>query len=248
MKVDLTSLRTLGPVRGNIRAISAFSFFHLFERDGQLELAIRLSTLLSRVKGSIIFGSHVAGEKMGDVPRGNGVEGSTRFVWASFLVFFLLAFSSGWSVISISLRCSQPLCGGVESRGKGESWYRWTQCRHSPESWKDLWEVCVFPNSRSMGKDGEDQGVRVKVMADFMVGEEGRMRSDSTRVMTWSVTVLWSSVMWSTVKLCIVFIVCRHANSHFPSPLLKVYSDVWKFTLWVKFCILKFWLHLNRVQ
>lgn len=57
---DLRSLRSLNPLRGRIRCISAFSFFHLFDREPQLVLARKLAALLGpRARpGSVIFGSH----------------------------------------------------------------------------------------------------------------------------------------------------------------------------------------------
>jgi hypothetical protein len=42
----------------NVRCISAFSFFHLFDEVGQTELARKLGSLLSRKSGSTIYGAH----------------------------------------------------------------------------------------------------------------------------------------------------------------------------------------------
>lgn len=45
-------------VQSDIRCISAFSFFHLFDEVGQTELARKLGSLLSRRPGSTIYGAH----------------------------------------------------------------------------------------------------------------------------------------------------------------------------------------------
>jgi hypothetical protein len=45
-------------VRSDIRCISAFFFFHLFDEAGQAELARKLGSLLSRKPGSTIYGAH----------------------------------------------------------------------------------------------------------------------------------------------------------------------------------------------
>ena len=61
--------------------MSAFSFFHLFEEAGQLELAKRVATLISPKKGSIIFGAHQAGVVKGERKRGNREDpNAMRFV------------------------------------------------------------------------------------------------------------------------------------------------------------------------
>jgi len=58
-------VNSLTPMQGHISVIHASSFFHLFNDDGQLEVAQRLASLLSPAKGSIIFGSHVARPEKG---------------------------------------------------------------------------------------------------------------------------------------------------------------------------------------
>ncbi|KAF8901038.1 hypothetical protein CPB84DRAFT_996751 [Gymnopilus junonius] len=55
---DLSSLTSLTPLRNQISAIHASSFFHLFDEERQLELAKRLTSLLVLEKGSVIFGQH----------------------------------------------------------------------------------------------------------------------------------------------------------------------------------------------
>lgn len=57
---DLGSLHSLNALRGRVRCISAFSFFHLFDREPQLALARKLAVLLGPhpKPGSVIFGSH----------------------------------------------------------------------------------------------------------------------------------------------------------------------------------------------
>ena len=77
----LDSLVSLKALHHQVRVISTFSFFHLFEEDGQRELATKLAGLLSSMKGSIIFGRHRGGETMGSVARENGPCGETRFVY-----------------------------------------------------------------------------------------------------------------------------------------------------------------------
>ncbi|GLB41662.1 hypothetical protein LshimejAT787_1002620 [Lyophyllum shimeji] len=55
---DLRSLTSLNPLQGRISVIHASSFFHLFGKERQEDLARRLATLLSPLPGSVIFGSH----------------------------------------------------------------------------------------------------------------------------------------------------------------------------------------------
>ncbi|KAJ7650404.1 hypothetical protein FB45DRAFT_819649 [Roridomyces roridus] len=56
---DLRSLgNSLNPLRGRISAIHTASLFHLFGQVKQLELASKLTGLLSPRSGSIIFGCH----------------------------------------------------------------------------------------------------------------------------------------------------------------------------------------------
>ena len=59
-KVNLASLTSLNPLHGRVSAIHASSFFHLFDFEGQSELAKVLAGLLSPQPGSLIFGSHIA--------------------------------------------------------------------------------------------------------------------------------------------------------------------------------------------
>ncbi|PPQ90998.1 hypothetical protein CVT25_013923 [Psilocybe cyanescens] len=54
----LSSLASLTPLKHQISAIHASSFFHLFYEERQLELAKRLASLLLPERGSIIFGQH----------------------------------------------------------------------------------------------------------------------------------------------------------------------------------------------
>lgn len=55
---SLQPLNSLTPLQGHISAIHASSFFHLFDRETQVELAKRLASLLSPEPGSVIFGGH----------------------------------------------------------------------------------------------------------------------------------------------------------------------------------------------
>lgn len=54
----LTKTASDDAVQTNVRCISAFSFFHLFNEAGQMELARRLGSLLSNKPGSTIYGAH----------------------------------------------------------------------------------------------------------------------------------------------------------------------------------------------
>ncbi|KDQ58875.1 hypothetical protein JAAARDRAFT_33616 [Jaapia argillacea MUCL 33604] len=78
----LTILSNLTPLLGQISAIHASSFFHLFSESLQHTLAHRLGSLLSPLTGSIIFGSHggalVKGIREGDKSR-KGREGREMF-------------------------------------------------------------------------------------------------------------------------------------------------------------------------
>lgn len=53
-------MKTLNELRGQVSAIYVTSFFHLFPAKGQRYIATLLSKLLSRNKGAIIFGYHLA--------------------------------------------------------------------------------------------------------------------------------------------------------------------------------------------
>ncbi|KAH7906669.1 hypothetical protein BJ138DRAFT_1174876 [Hygrophoropsis aurantiaca] len=55
---ELSTLKSLNPLRGHISAIHASSFFHLFNEERQLHMARALAGLLSPEPGSVIFGSH----------------------------------------------------------------------------------------------------------------------------------------------------------------------------------------------
>ncbi|KJA22933.1 hypothetical protein HYPSUDRAFT_40431 [Hypholoma sublateritium FD-334 SS-4] len=65
----LKNLRSLTPLQGKISAIYSASFFHLFDQQTQLQVARRLSSLLSPEKGSVIFGQH-AGDSTQGYKRG----------------------------------------------------------------------------------------------------------------------------------------------------------------------------------
>jgi hypothetical protein len=51
-------MASLDHLQTNLRCISAFSFFHLFDEASQTQLARRLGSLLSRTPGSTIYGAH----------------------------------------------------------------------------------------------------------------------------------------------------------------------------------------------
>lgn len=71
-KVNLASLTSLNPLHGQVSAIHASSFFHLFDFEGQSELAKVLAGLLSPQPGSLIFGSHIALPVKDILPTHNG--------------------------------------------------------------------------------------------------------------------------------------------------------------------------------
>ncbi|KAK0453986.1 uncharacterized protein EV420DRAFT_1645207 [Desarmillaria tabescens] len=56
--IDLSTVQLLSELRGNISALHASAFFHLFDEEGQFELAKIMASLLSSAPGSMIFGSH----------------------------------------------------------------------------------------------------------------------------------------------------------------------------------------------
>jgi hypothetical protein len=70
---SLRSLTSLSPLAGHVRCISTFSFFHLFGKEAQAELAKKLAGILSPKAGSIIFGSHQGMEVAGN-RRTGGVD------------------------------------------------------------------------------------------------------------------------------------------------------------------------------
>ncbi|KAK1226079.1 hypothetical protein PQX77_010945 [Marasmius sp. AFHP31] len=63
---DLKTLTSFIPLQGRITAIHVANVFHLFDKEKQLELAQALSSLLSPVPGSVIFGSQAAKEVPGE--------------------------------------------------------------------------------------------------------------------------------------------------------------------------------------
>lgn len=65
--LDVSTLTSLNPLRGNLTGIHASSFFHLFDQDSQIELAHKLGSLLSPEPGSVIFGAH-SGVLDGELP------------------------------------------------------------------------------------------------------------------------------------------------------------------------------------
>ncbi|KAG7448613.1 uncharacterized protein BT62DRAFT_929702 [Guyanagaster necrorhizus] len=55
---ELSQVQSLAELRGHISAIHASAFFHLFDEEGQFEIAKIMAALLSSEPGSMIFGSH----------------------------------------------------------------------------------------------------------------------------------------------------------------------------------------------
>ena len=64
-----SSLRKL---EGTVDVINASSFFHLFDRDEQKTIALRISKLLRPVKDSLLVGRQVGNEVAGETPRRDG--------------------------------------------------------------------------------------------------------------------------------------------------------------------------------
>ncbi|KAK0435186.1 hypothetical protein EV421DRAFT_1837199 [Armillaria borealis] len=54
----LSQVQSLADLRGNISAIHTSAFFHLFDEEGQFEVAKIMAVLLSSEPGSMIFGVH----------------------------------------------------------------------------------------------------------------------------------------------------------------------------------------------
>ncbi|PPQ78837.1 hypothetical protein CVT26_011848 [Gymnopilus dilepis] len=57
--LDISTLQSLSPLHGRLKAIAALALFHLFDEDQQIQLAHRLGALLSPEPGSMIFGWQV---------------------------------------------------------------------------------------------------------------------------------------------------------------------------------------------
>ncbi|KAK0470264.1 uncharacterized protein EV420DRAFT_1499437 [Desarmillaria tabescens] len=66
---ELSQVQSLAELRGNISAIHTSSFFHLFDEEGQFEIAKIMAALLSSEPGSMIFGSHSGLQEKGFRPN-----------------------------------------------------------------------------------------------------------------------------------------------------------------------------------
>jgi len=64
-KVNLSNIKTLNHLRGQVSVIWAAALFHLFSEKDQRQLAHALGRLLSPESGSIIFGAHIASDNKG---------------------------------------------------------------------------------------------------------------------------------------------------------------------------------------
>ncbi|KAK0453988.1 uncharacterized protein EV420DRAFT_1645209 [Desarmillaria tabescens] len=62
---ELFQVQSLAELRGNISAIHTSSFFHLFDEEGQFEIAKIMAALLSSEPGSMIFGLHGGRQEKG---------------------------------------------------------------------------------------------------------------------------------------------------------------------------------------
>ncbi|KAH7928244.1 hypothetical protein BV22DRAFT_218164 [Leucogyrophana mollusca] len=72
---DLTTLKSLNPLRGHISIIHASSFLHLFGEEKQIYLARALAGLLSPEPGSMIFGVQAGSPIKGPLSRAFFAEG-----------------------------------------------------------------------------------------------------------------------------------------------------------------------------
>jgi len=61
--------------------------------------------------------------------------------------------------------------------------------RHSPESWKELWERVIFPASRLEQHGGGGDEVRVWVTAGFQADQK-LGPNDRSRQLQWSVVII----------------------------------------------------------
>jgi hypothetical protein len=78
--IDLSSLKSLNPLRGRISAINATRLFHLFTEDKQVHLARALAGLLSAQSGSVICGYQVGTLEKGMVTA--NISGSAHQLFA----------------------------------------------------------------------------------------------------------------------------------------------------------------------
>lgn len=62
---SLDSITTLNDLRGRVDHLFTSSVFHLFDEEGQADMAYRLALLSSRKDGSIIFGRHLGHHQTG---------------------------------------------------------------------------------------------------------------------------------------------------------------------------------------
>ncbi|KAJ8095290.1 hypothetical protein PM082_010513 [Marasmius tenuissimus] len=69
---DLKTLTSFIPLQGRVTAIHVANVFHLFSKEKQVELAQALSSLLSPVPGSVIFGSQAGKEVPGEYTNRRG--------------------------------------------------------------------------------------------------------------------------------------------------------------------------------
>ncbi|KAG7448621.1 uncharacterized protein BT62DRAFT_992644 [Guyanagaster necrorhizus] len=80
---ELSQVQSLAELRGHISAIHTSAFFHLFDEEGQFEIANIMAALLSSEPGSMIFGSHVGRREKGfrtaSEVGSNGVHRSNMF-------------------------------------------------------------------------------------------------------------------------------------------------------------------------
>lgn len=65
--INLKSITSLNQLRSKVSFITCNKFFHLFDEQGQLQLARKLASLLEPQRGSTIFGSHAGLENEGTI-------------------------------------------------------------------------------------------------------------------------------------------------------------------------------------
>lgn len=69
---QLRSISDLSQLKGRLQHIYAGALFHLFDEETQYAIATRLSVLLRRTPGSVIFGRHQGKEEAGSLEPGLG--------------------------------------------------------------------------------------------------------------------------------------------------------------------------------
>ncbi|QRV73733.1 hypothetical protein RhiJN_01747 [Ceratobasidium sp. AG-Ba] len=69
---DLANLHSLNELLGRVSIIHAAAFFHLFSEENQRRIAGGCISLLSRLAGTMVFGSHIGASKPGEYQNSRG--------------------------------------------------------------------------------------------------------------------------------------------------------------------------------